>query len=215
MEQVLHFLQIVGSRLCHDLATPVGALSMGLELLRDQGLSPTHTKTVALVDESLTATKNRLDLFRFLLGQGQTEERPLMPDIINCLVNHWQVSRFTFHVEGLDSLRGTAARLVLGAILTASEGLPRGGELFVRLNDKILTIQLQGTLIELPQSSSQILTTGGVLPSARSFFPWYTSLLAQSLSCQFELHRHSSNLIISCKEVENVELPSNTKESDS
>lgn len=206
MKQVVRQLQIVGSRICHDLATPIGALGLGLELLRDQDLSPDHLKTLSLIDESLSAAKNRLTLFRFLLGQDQGEDGPLMINILPCLQTHWQSSRLTLQTEGLDALRGTAARFTLGTILTASEGLPRGGDLLVCLHDKTLEIKLQGTHVDFPQSSFEILAGKEQPASGRALFPWYTAILAQVLSCRFELCHDNVGLTLTCKDLENVSL---------
>jgi len=39
-EQNLHFSALVGSRICHDLISPIGAINNGMELLSMSGTPP-------------------------------------------------------------------------------------------------------------------------------------------------------------------------------
>ena len=58
------------SRLCHDLMSPVGALSNGIELLEDESDPGMRDKCLELLSESARATANKLKFFRLAFGAG-------------------------------------------------------------------------------------------------------------------------------------------------
>lgn len=59
---------VVATRLCHDLAGPVGALNAGIELLADETDAAFITETVALLRHSAEAAAARLKLLRLAFG---------------------------------------------------------------------------------------------------------------------------------------------------
>lgn len=61
-------IALLGSRLCHDLVNPIGAVSNGLELLE---MSPGDGKAeMSLIRESLDAAMARIKFFRMAFGPG-------------------------------------------------------------------------------------------------------------------------------------------------
>jgi histidine phosphotransferase ChpT len=62
----LEIATLVGSRLCHDLANPIGSISNGLELLNlsDTVSGPEFDLTVQSVQEAIA----RLEIYRVAFG---------------------------------------------------------------------------------------------------------------------------------------------------
>ena len=56
------------SRLCHDLLSPVGALSNGLELLSSEDDPEMRDRCVELLEQSATISTNKLKFFRLAFG---------------------------------------------------------------------------------------------------------------------------------------------------
>ena len=56
------------SRLCHDLMSPVGALSNGIELLDDEDDPAMKEKCLELLADSARTTANKLKFFRLAFG---------------------------------------------------------------------------------------------------------------------------------------------------
>ncbi|WP_448326291.1 hypothetical protein [Sulfitobacter sp. M13] len=65
------FAALIGSRICHDLISPVGAINNGLELLLMSGMN--MSPEVALIDESVRNASARLRFFRVAFGSGTTQ----------------------------------------------------------------------------------------------------------------------------------------------
>ena len=61
---------LLGSRLCHDLVSPIGAISNGLELLE---LSGAGSDEMALIRGSVDAALARISFFRMAFGKAGAE----------------------------------------------------------------------------------------------------------------------------------------------
>ncbi|MEI8295734.1 MAG: histidine phosphotransferase family protein [Alphaproteobacteria bacterium] len=196
MKSTIDAVQLMGSRLCHDLAAPIGAASLGLEMLHEKNLTKDQQDIVSLIEQSLSSTKQRLELFRFLLGYGQTEDKPLMSEILIFLDAYWQNSRLKLHTEGIDHLQGLPARFVLASILTASESLLRGGELNVKASDQTLSILLSGSDIKIAPETSKVLM-GEATVTSNSLWAWYAHSLASDLQVHIEVHEAPLGIVCS------------------
>lgn len=64
---------LIGSRICHDLVSPVGAIGNGLELMEMTGQSP--TPELSLVAASAADVAARIRLFRLAFGDAGAGQR--------------------------------------------------------------------------------------------------------------------------------------------
>lgn len=127
----LQFASLLCSRLCHDLLSPVGALSNGLELLADENDPEMRARCFELLTESATTSANKLKFFRLAFGAaggfddqvGTGEARQVIEGLFNngrCSVN-WMVTP-----ETLDK---RSIKMLLNLALIGGEALIRGGTL--------------------------------------------------------------------------------------
>ena len=63
---------LLGSRLCHDLVSPMGAIGNGLELLEMTG-GGKGTSEIALIRDALNAALARIRFFRIAFGSGDPQ----------------------------------------------------------------------------------------------------------------------------------------------
>jgi histidine phosphotransferase ChpT len=63
---------LLGSRLCHDLISPVGAIGNGLELLEMTGVGREAREEMALIRHSVEAALARIRFFRIAFGAGKS-----------------------------------------------------------------------------------------------------------------------------------------------
>lgn len=59
---------LIGSRICHDLISPLGAIGNGLELLQMSGASESPEMT--LIADSVTSANARIRFFRIAYGDA-------------------------------------------------------------------------------------------------------------------------------------------------
>ena len=85
------------SRLCHDLLSPVGALSNGLELLADEKDPEMRKRCFELLDQSAKISTDKLNFFRLAYGAGRvsaTRFPPARPrDLVAADLGHEPSSR--------------------------------------------------------------------------------------------------------------------------
>ncbi len=129
-DAALELASLLCSRLCHDLLSPVGALSNGLELLTEEKDPAMRQRCFELLEQSARASADKLKFFRLAFGAagGFGESIPTAEPkaLIDALVAgkdrlsiHWQV--------GADALPKPAVKTLLNLALIAIEALVRGG----------------------------------------------------------------------------------------
>lgn len=127
------FAALLCSRLCHDLVSPVGALSNGLEMLADEYDETMRDQVMDLLEQSVRQTSNRLQFFRLAFGAGSG-----FGEVVDshegkrALDAFFEGSKVTLKWEttALGLPRG-ALKLLLNLALVVGEGLIRGGALSI------------------------------------------------------------------------------------
>ena len=130
----LRIVELLCSRLCHDLVGPIGAVNNGIELLED--FNPEMAGDVLpLITTSARQAWRRLDFFRVAFGFGGGRSWP-MEDLRGYATGLLEGGKVALKWP-VDSGRATrelearTGKLLLNLILIGTEGLPRGGELSV------------------------------------------------------------------------------------
>jgi len=131
------FASLLCSRLCHDLVSPVGALSNGVEVLAEENSADMRDQVVALLDQSARQTSNRLQFFRLAFGTGGNfGARVDLEHGRAALTAFLESSKIALNwTAGGGELDKSALKLLLNLALVASEALVRGGELGVEVHD--------------------------------------------------------------------------------
>lgn len=146
-EQNLHFSALVGSRICHDLISPIGAINNGMELLSMSGTPP--SPEMALISQSVEAANARIRFFRIAYGapsetqlMGRSEVTQLLRDITrdSRLVLNW--------LPGEDVTR-SEVQLVFLAIQCAEQALPYGGRVDIERQDDLWKLTLEAERLTL------------------------------------------------------------------
>ena len=130
----LDLASLLCSRLCHDMLSPVGALSNGLELLRDEKDPEMRKRCMELLEQSAKASADKLKFFRLAFGAaggfGQMvpvhEARALIAALIGDsgrITLDWTVSS--------EELPKAAVKTLLNLAAIGIEALVRGGTLEV------------------------------------------------------------------------------------
>ena len=122
------------SRLCHDLMSPVGALSNGIELLADEIDPDMRDKCIELLGESARTTANKLKFFRLAFGAaggyGTDVNTGEAEAVMRGLFGADKRIELGWDVAG-GRLPKSAVKLLLNLGLIAGDALVRGGRLDV------------------------------------------------------------------------------------
>jgi len=136
-ELELRLAELLCSRLCHDLVSPIGAIHNGLELLA-QNEPEMEKEILNLLSKSSAEASCRMRFFRVAFGQasGSMETLPLEEgrDLLDGLLKEGRVTldwQEPAAAAPSTSVAKGAVKLLLNMALLASEALPRGGTVSV------------------------------------------------------------------------------------
>ena len=128
----LDLAALMCSRLCHDMLSPVGALSTGLELLADETDAQMREQCMDLLEQSARTSTDKLKFFRLAFGAaggfGEMVEVGEAKSVIDSLVAN--AKRVEAH-WALDAakLPKDAVKVLLNLAHIALDTLVRGGSL--------------------------------------------------------------------------------------
>lgn len=122
------------SRLCHDMLSPVGALSNGLELLADEQDPEMRRKCFELLEQSARISTDKLKFFRLAYGAagGFGDEVPTQEsnDLVAALVKANERLELEWGIAEAK-LPKPAVKVLLNLAAIAIDALVRGGTLAV------------------------------------------------------------------------------------
>ncbi|GMN03313.1 histidine phosphotransferase family protein [Erythrobacter sp. MTPC3] len=120
------------SRLCHDMLSPVGALSNGLELLADEQDPEMRKRCIELLEQSAKISTDKLKFFRLAFGAagGFGDNVPVeeAQEVIGALAGDNKRIELNWAI-GENSLPKPAVKVLLNLSQIALEALVRGGTL--------------------------------------------------------------------------------------
>lgn len=124
---------LVGSRLCHDLVSPLGAIGNGLELLEmsDQFTGIAQSPEVKLISESVAAARNRIQAFRMAFGLAQGEQRVSRADLARLLDGVSELGRLRIELDAEGDFARNEIRMVMLALMCVETAMPWGGRVMV------------------------------------------------------------------------------------
>lgn len=135
MQLDVRVLEILASKICHDLISPVGAINNGIELIEDIGGSVVND-AVKLISASGQQAARRLRLFRMAYGKAGAEASQTIKDTRTCASEYLSGTKAILHWEPTEPMEGFAGetgglKMVLNALMLAEETLSHGGTIKV------------------------------------------------------------------------------------
>ncbi|WP_295045871.1 histidine phosphotransferase family protein [uncultured Paracoccus sp.] len=124
---------LLGSRLCHDLVSPLGAIGNGVELLEMSPDFPgiSASPELKLIAESVAAARARIQLFRVAFGQAQGEQRMSRSGLAQLLDGFAGQGRLRIDLEAQGDFARVELRMIMLAIMCMESALPWGGTITV------------------------------------------------------------------------------------
>lgn len=133
-----HLADLLGSRICHDLISPLGAIGNGVELI---GLSGgAMTPEMQLISDSADAATARVRQLRLAFGHATRDQQIAareMTGILARMSDHGRVAIEWAHP--VDLFRREAKTIVL-ALMCLEQAMPRGGQITINQTDGIWSI---------------------------------------------------------------------------
>lgn len=201
MPESLVLMHLMAAKLCHDLATPLGALGLGLEMALEGVDEKTIDKdTQDLLLNSSNTAKLRLKSYRALLSIGP--ESPTFQDTQEALnlMFHEQKIRLNWHINSSLVPNGLFSRILLGLGHITVESLIRGGIVSLHLQPVAegninIAIIAEGPMVQLRPGYLETLTNDQPLlhQTSRTVLPFYIRLLANQYHKNITCHVSDRN----------------------
>lgn len=131
-------LELLASRICHDLISPVGAVHNGIEFLQEMGEGGNNDEAIGLIAHSANQASAKLQVFRLAYGAGGRDPNITPEDISRAfetltaangkIKQDWDAKASLF---GEDERPLGFCKILMGAMLLAQETLLKGGTISV------------------------------------------------------------------------------------
>ncbi|WP_138465570.1 histidine phosphotransferase family protein [Poseidonocella sp. HB161398] len=133
MTKITHDLTaLLGSRICHDLISPLGAIGNGLELLSMTG---TDGAEMTLIAESVANANARVRFYRIAYGASSMDQSIGAAEISGILEDITRGGRLTIAWNCPRPVPRAEAKLAFLLIQCLETAMPYGGEIVVTCQD--------------------------------------------------------------------------------
>jgi len=187
MQLEFRVFELLASRLCHDLISPVGAITNGIELMGDEG--PEFAKdATSIIAQSARRAGQRLQFYRFAYGAGGSGGgAPAPKDLISGMMEGGKV--VCDWPAAYDALPVEWQKLACNLALLAAELLPRGGKVILSGKGKTLEADASGESVNLTQEAKAALGAGADVNAltARTIHGYFTARYAEQLGARLTL----------------------------
>ncbi|MDO8884939.1 MAG: histidine phosphotransferase family protein [Pseudotabrizicola sp.] len=131
---------LLGSRICHDLISPIGAIGNGVELLMMDGIG--SSPELALIVDSVANANARIRFFRVAFGAaGASDHRIGRAEVAGILSDLTRGGRLTMDWQSPTDLSRREVKLAFLAILCLESAMPHGGTLSIERGDTRWTLR--------------------------------------------------------------------------
>lgn len=124
---------LLGSRICHDLISPLGAIGNGVELLLMSGLS--GAPEIALISESVENANARVRFFRIAFGAASEGQMTGRAEIVSILNGITKGGRLTIEWLPLEDCLRNDVKLIFLLLQCFETAMPFGGSISVKTTD--------------------------------------------------------------------------------
>lgn len=121
---------LIGSRICHDLISPIGAINNGLELLQMAGTGAAPGPELALIGQSVESATARIRFFRIAFGAGG-EQTMGQNEVMSILRDLYAATRVEIDWQITNTQSRNCVRLAFLALLCMETALHHGGRITI------------------------------------------------------------------------------------
>jgi histidine phosphotransferase ChpT len=144
--------EILISKICHDLVSPVGAVNNGIEFLNDMGADGLQDG-LGLIEHSAKQASVRLQLFRMCYGAGGSDSKTTGKMVYETFQNFVAGTKVSMQWDLMNDmpdcdLPAGFMKTLLNAMVFVGEAIPKGGVVSVAMVDGAMVVSGSGDLIK-------------------------------------------------------------------
>ena len=190
------------SRVCHDLISPVAAISNGLEILADEQDSQMREHAMRLIEHSVGQAKARLLFARLAFGaMGSAGAEIDLREVANVAEEFFRVGKAKLDWQSpAIAVDKEIVRVLLNLAALGADCIPRGGLLSVKVeaprNAVVISITAKGLKANLAPDIKEglALATPPEDLTGRTIAPFVTALLAKKMGGTI-VHHHEGDTV--------------------
>lgn len=201
-------LELLASRICHDLISPVGAINNGIEFLEEMG-ADAGEDAIKLIAHSARQASVRLQAFRICYGAGGRDSNIKPEDIKKAfealteadgkIAQSWDP-----HADlGFSDQPSGYCKILMGVMMLGAECLPKGGIIRVKAGDgeeTVISAEGQDAVVRDGVEDAMAQASDPATLDPRLVHPFAISALASSYNLKISVkEKESGRVVISLK----------------
>lgn len=197
-------LELLASRICHDLISPVGAINNGVEFLSEAGPDE-QEDGLDLISHSASAAAAKLQVFRIAYGTGGRDGNIKPEDVQRAfgamMASDGKISQMWDPYGNLGPAKPypqAFCKMLMAGLMLAAECLPKGGAVGARAGDENETLFIaDGTGANLRDNVEEALAQQIAVADLdpRLVHPYSVGVLAEHYGYKFSLKEKAEGKI--------------------
>lgn len=199
----LYILELLSSKICHDLISPVGAVANGVEFLEEMG-ADAGDEAIDLIKFSAIQASAKLQAYRMAYGAGGADTSIKPEDVYNTFAKLIELDKKViqdwdpYAPLGPDERPAGFAKLLMCGLLLAMDCLPKGGTLKVLDGDgDSIQIQAEGVDANFKTENQQALD-GKMHESVlepKHIHAYIANIIAKDYDFRFSLSSQGNDIV--------------------
>lgn len=150
---------LIGSRICHDLISPIGAIGNGVELMLMEGAK--SSPEMMLIAESVAHANAKIRFFRLALGASGGDHVIGRAEVAQVLADTTAGTRLRIELTAAAKLPRGSVKLALLLVMCLESALPYGGRIEITQGEERWTITGTAERMRIEPTLWGHLTGGG------------------------------------------------------
>ena len=204
----LEFAALISSRICHDVISPVGAISNGLEVLAEETDEEMREHASQLIQQSAAQASAKLQFARLAFGAAGSQGAEIdLRDAESVSRGIMDEEKHKLNWSGpIATVAKNKVKLLLNMVTICQAALPRGGTIDVAISgegeDMAFEITSKGDRVMLSKSIPDLLRGAYEEElSAHSIQPYYTGKLAEAAKMALKSTADEEQVLLSAKPI--------------
>lgn len=151
--------ELLISKICHDLVSPIGAVNNGIEFMADMG-DEGLGDGIGLIEHSAKQASVRLQLFRMCYGAGGSDAQMTGKIIYETFMNYIADSKVKLDWDLMNALPDQDLpagflKTLLNMMVFAFDALPKGGTVHIEMSDDKMRVRPKGPVVKAKDGSAK------------------------------------------------------------
>jgi len=207
----LRIAELLCSRLCHDLVSPIGAVNNGVELMEEFGGA--SDEAMALIGASGRQAARRLQFYRIAFGLAGSQIAQSLDDMRGIVTGFLEGGKVAAEWDPATTQAPETlgwGKLMLNMVALGSEALPRGGAMTLSVvvadGQARLSVAVAGASCRLHEETREALNPAVNVESlnARGALPYFALRLAQRMGGRLEVQEPETDRLALVVAIPNV-----------